>query len=158
MKELFPVLMSGTEQETQDYIRQCREKFKSLRPEEVSAPRGVSDIDKWVDRREIYKKGCPIHVRGALLYNHYLQDRGLTNKYEEIKNGAKLKYAYLRMPNPIKENVIAFPDYLPEELGLDRYIDYDMQFDKAFLDPVVSILDAVGWRPEPTATLEDFFE
>ena len=157
MKELFPVLMSGTEAETQEFIRKCREQFRNLSPEQISAPRGANDIAKWHDRHDLYKKGTPIHVRGALLYNKLVQDHGLHRKYEEIKDGAKLKYTYLRLPNPIKENVISFPDYLPPEFGLEKYIDYDLQFSKAFLDPVESILDAVGWKSEPKSTLEDFF-
>lgn len=157
MKQLFPVLMSGTEKETQDYIRKRREEFNKLRPEQISAPRGANDIAKWVDKREGYKKGCPIHVRGAILYNKMVDETGLGNKYEKIQDGAKLKYSYLKLPNPLKENVIAFPDYLPPEFGLDKYIDRNKQFDKAFLDPIVAILDAIGWESEPKSTLEDFF-
>lgn len=157
MKELFPVLMNGTEEETQRYIRECKKKFKELRPEHLAAPRGANEINKWMDRTLTYKKGCPIHVRGAILYNRMVDDMGVSNKYEKIKEGAKLKYTYLRLPNPLKENVISFPDYLPPEFKLDKYIDYDLQFDKAFLDPVQSILDSVGWKSEPIATLDDFF-
>jgi len=157
MRELFPVLMSGTEEETQAYIRKCKDEFRKLRPDQVAAPRGVTDIDKWVDRQSVYKRGCPIHVRGSILYNNALKSKGLDKRYELIRNGNKMKYTYLRLPNPLKENVISFIDYLPPELGLERYIDYDLQFDKAFLDPVQSILDAIGWKSEPTATLEDFF-
>jgi len=156
MRELFPVLMSGTEAETQAYIRKCKEKFRKLRPDQVAAPRGVTDIDKWVTS-DGYKKGCPIHVRGSILYNKALAEKRLDKKYELIQNGNKMKYTYLRLPNPLKENVISFMDYLPPELGLDKYIDYDLQFDKAFLDPVQSILDSIGWKSEPKATLEDFF-
>lgn len=157
MKELFPVLMKGTESETQRYIQECKKKFRNLRPEHLAAPRGANEIDKWSDRHTLYKKGCPIHVRGAILYNHLVDQLGIANKYDKIKEGAKLKYTYLKLPNPIKENVIAFPDYLPPEFKLEKYIDYDLQFDKAFLDPIQSILDPIGWRSEPTATLEDFF-
>lgn len=157
MRELFPVLMAGKEEEMQDYIRKCKDKFKSLRPEELAAPRGANDIDKWVDRKFVYKKGCPIHVRGAIIYNNMVEELGLQNKYDKIKDGAKLKYTYLRLPNPTKENVISFPDYLPPEFKLEKYIDYDLQFDKAFLDPVQSILDAIGWESEPVATLDEFF-
>lgn len=160
MKELFPILMNGTEQETQRYILDCKEKFKSLRPELLAAPRGANEIVKWQDKTIVYKKGCPIHVRGAILYNHLIDKLDLGNQYEKIKEGTKLKYTYLRLPNPLKENVISFPDYLPPEFNLNKYIDYDLQFNKAFLDPIQSILDAVGWENEPNepkANLDDFF-
>lgn len=157
MKQLFPVLMSGTEAETQSFIEQCREEFKTLRAEAVGAPRGANEIEKWMSRDTIYKKGVPIHVRGAILYNKLLEDKNLQQKYDTIKEGNKLKYTYLKTPNPIRENVIAFPDYLPTEFGLDSYIDYDTQFSKAFLDPVEAILEAIGWKSEPIASLEDFF-
>jgi len=158
MKELFPILMSGTEEETQAYIRKHKNLFKGLRVEEIAAPRGANNLGKWQDRNSIYKKGCPIHVRGALLYNKLITEKNLGDLYEKIPDSAKLKYVYLKMPNPIRENVISFPDYLPSEFGLDRYIDYDKQFDKAFLEPVVSILDAIKWSAEPRASLEAFFE
>jgi hypothetical protein len=91
------------------------------------------------------------------MYNKMLVDLNLTKKYEKIMPGNKVKFTYLKLPNPSRQNVIAFPEYLPTEFGLDKYVDYDKQFDKAFLDPICSILDAISWHPEPIATLEDFF-
>ena len=105
----------------------------------------------------IYKKGTPIHVRGGLLYNKELQDKSLTQKYERIQNGEKIKFIYLRIPNPIKENVISFPQYLPEEFGLHKYINYELQFQKTFLDSIDPILEAIGWNSKEISTLEDFF-
>ena len=156
-KEAFKIIISGNEKQTQDFIQTFKNEFKSLPAESVSFPRGVTNITEWKDRKMIYKKGTPIHVRGSLLYNKYLKEYHLEEKYELVHNGDRIKFCYLKLPNKIRENVIAFPEHLPKELGIDRYIDYDLQFDKTFVEPLKSILDAVGWNVEDQMTLEEFF-
>ena len=157
LKELFKVIMTSSEAEVQQSIEQFKNYFKTLPSDEIAFPRGVSKVKEYKDNNSIYKKGTPIHVRGSLLYNKQLHDLALTKKYAQIQNGDKIKFLYLRTPNPIKENVIAFPDYLPEEFNLRKYIDFELQFQKTFLDPIDPILDAVGWNSKEVASLEDFF-
>jgi DNA polymerase elongation subunit (family B) len=157
IKGALKLMMTGTEDDIITYIDNCRSKFKSLPPEGVSFPRTASDVQKYKSSNSIYMKGTPIHVRGALLFNHLIKDRKLTNKYSLIDNGEKIKFCYLKSPNPIHENVISFIQDFPKELDLTKYVDYDLQFEKSFLDPLKIILDVIGWNVEKTANLEMFF-
>jgi len=156
-KEAFKLIISGTEDETQRFIADFKAQFKNLNPEDVAFPRGVTNITDWHDRKTIFKKSCPIHVRGSLLHNYYLKENKLTNKYELITNGDRIKFVYLKLPNPIRQNVVSFKDVLPKELKLHNYINYDLQFEKTFIEPLNLILNPIGWSAEEQATLEDFF-
>jgi hypothetical protein len=131
------------------------EEFTSLPAEAVSFPRGVSELNKWVDHALTYKKGTPIHVRGAILYNKLAKEKGLM--VEGVKDGTKVKFCYLKTPNPLMENVIAFPQFLPKEFELEQYIDYETQFDKTFKDPLKLVTDAINWNVDKVSTLESFF-
>jgi DNA polymerase elongation subunit (family B) len=157
IKDALKVMMSGTEDEMIDFIDQFRKKFRSLPPEEISFPRTVSDVVKYKGRNAIYEKGTPIHARGSLLFNHHVKRLGLEGKYSLIGNGEKVKFCYLRSPNPIHENVMSFIQDFPREIGIEKYIDYDLQFEKSFLDPLKIILDVIQWNVEKTASLESFF-
>ena len=126
-------------------------------PEDIPIARSVSEVDKYKASSTIYAKWTPIHCRGALLYNHYVKQNKMDHKYSLIQNGEKIKFCYLAKPNPIHENVISFIQDFPMELGLDKYIDYDLQFDKSFLEPLKIILDSIGWSAEKTVNLELFF-
>jgi DNA polymerase elongation subunit (family B) len=157
IKDGLKLMMSGTEDDVIDFIDECRRKFKSLPPEQISFPRTASNVKKYECRNSIYVKGTPIHVRGALLFNYHVKDKKLTNKYSLIQNGEKIKFCYLKEPNPMRENVISFIQDFPKELNLDKYIDYNLQFEKSFVEPLKTILDALGWSVEKTVNLESFF-
>jgi DNA polymerase elongation subunit (family B) len=156
-KQAYKIILNGTESELQKFVSDFYEEFKSLPAESVSFPRGVSDLEKWADRETVYKKGCPIHVRGALVFNKKMRDLGLDRYMEGVKNGSKVKFCYLKKPNTIMENVISFPQFLPKEFELETYIDYEMQFDKTFKEPLKLVSDAINWNLEQTNTLEGFF-
>ena len=157
IKDCLKIMMNGTENEVINFIETARKEFKQLSPEQISFPRSASDIQKYKSSSTIYSKGTPIHVRGALLFNHYIKEAKLTNKYSLIQNGEKVKFIYLKKPNTIHENIISFIQEFPKELNLDKYIDYELQFEKAFLEPLKIILDSIGWNIEKTTSLENFF-
>ena len=157
IKSALKIMMSQTEDDLIDFIEDSRKKFKTLPPEQISFPRSVSDVVKYKSHADIYVKGTPIHCRGALLFNHYIKEYGLTNKYSLIQNGEKIKFCYLKKPNKFHENVISFIQDFPKELGITKYVDYDLQFEKAFLEPMKIIIESVGWSIEKANTLENFF-
>jgi DNA polymerase elongation subunit (family B) len=158
IKDCLKIMMNGTENQVIDFIEKCRTDFRKFSPEEISFPRSVSDVSKYYCVNRIYSKGTPIHARGALLFNYHIKEKNLTQKYSLIQNGEKIKYCYLKKPNPIYENVISFIQDFPKELKLNSYVDYDTQFQKGFLEPLITILTAIGWSSERKTTLESFFE
>ncbi len=157
LKEFIKIILNGTEGEAQTFYKDFKQKFKDADYVDISFPRSANNLKKFYDSTTLFSKGTPIHVRGSLLYNFAIEQLGLKNKYNYIEDGTKIKFCYLKMPNPMKSNVIAVPTVLPPELELAEYIDYDLQFEKAFLQPVENMLKVIGWNPEKRNTLESLF-
>ena len=157
MRNTIKLIVNTDEATVQKYIADFRKEFNTLPPEEISFPRSVNGLRTYSDTSQIYTKGTPIHVKGALLYNYLLKKHGLSKKYPMIQEGEKLKFTYLKQPNVINDTVISYPSRLPTEFGLDMYVDYDVQFNKAFLDPIRIILDCINWQPEEMNSLDAFF-
>ena len=157
IKEAFKVIIEKDQQAVIDFISNFRQEFKTVPVQEIAFPRGVNGLDKYHDDKSIYGLKTPIHVRGSLLYNHTIIQRGLEKKYERIKEGEKIKFIYLKEPNPIRSDVISFLSTIPKEFDLEKYIDYDTQFEKSFLEPLKIVLDCIKWKAEKQTTLEDFF-
>ena len=157
IRDALTVIMNKDEDAAQKFISDFREEFTSLPVEDISFPRGCNNLNKWAHPATLYAKGTPIHVRGALLYNFHNKKNKLKHKYPLIQDGEKIKFVYLKTPNKIGENVISFLGTFPPEFGLDKQVDYDLQFSKSFLEPIKVIMDTIGWKPEKIANLEFLF-
>ena len=157
LKKAFKLIMNGTEQDVIDFIEEFKGKFQKLPAEDVFFPRSVKGLAKYSDAATIYRKSTPIHVKGSLIYNKLLQTKRLTRKYPKIQEGEKIKYAYLTEPNPTGDSVIAVLNTLPKEFGLHEYINYELQFEKSFLNPIKGILGTIGWNYEKGNDLMEFF-
>ena len=157
LKKSYDIVMNGDEQITQKFIADFKKEFFKLEAEKIGKNSGTDDIEKYVVGSS-YGKGCPGHVRGAIIYNNYLKKMGLEKQYNMIRSGDKIKTVYLKLPNPVRENLISFPEVLPKEFGLDEYIDYETQFEKVFLAPTENILKVIGWKPMKIDSILDMFE
>jgi DNA polymerase elongation subunit (family B) len=156
LKESLQVILHGSQQDLHKFVDDFRSDFYKLPVDEIARPSGMNGMNDYRGS-PIYKIKTPIHVRGALLYNHHIKRIGLDKKYPAIRDGDKVKYVYVKKPNPFHEDVIAFAGTLPTELGLDNFIDYDKQFEKVFLDGLKTVIEPLGWTPEVEQNLEEFF-
>ena len=156
IREALKVIMTKDQSALIDFIENFRVHFKKLPPEDIAYPRSCNNLKKYSSTKDIYQKSTPIHVKGALLYNHLLIKNKLV-KYEEIQEGDKIKFIVLKEPNPLREKVISFPSTLPKEFNLHKFVNYDEQFDKSFLEPLRFIVNAINWNFEKQATLDGFF-
>jgi DNA polymerase elongation subunit (family B) len=157
LKEGLRVILDGDKKVLHKFVADYREHFMTLPIEDIAFPRGMNGLNEYADPTSIYKKATPIHVRGALMYNHRLKELKLTDKYQPIRDGEKVKFIYLKEPNPLNENVISFNGTIPKELDLNDYIDYNKQYEKVFLDAISTVLTAINWTAEEQSSLEDFF-
>tara|TARA_A200000159_G_scaffold154194_1_gene166831 strand:+ start:618 stop:3107 length:2490 start_codon:yes stop_codon:yes gene_type:complete len=157
IRDCLTVIMNEDEEAAQEFVSNFKAHFEELPIEDISFPRGCNNLNKWSNPSSVYSKGTPIHVRGALLYNFHNKKNKLTHKYPLIQDGEKIKFVYLKTPNKIGENVISYLNTFPNEFGLDKHVDYELQFNKSFLDPIKVIMDVIGWQPEKVASLEFLF-
>ena len=157
LKKAYSIIINQDNDVLVDFIDKVKEDTKKEDYLNIAFPRGVNGLNKYKSMADIYSKGCPIHVRGALLYNHYLRSNKITHKYPLIQEGEKIKFLYLKTPNPIQENVISFFQNLPPEFNLEKYVDYNLQFEKSFLEPLKNVLECIGWHYEKKVSLLSFF-
>jgi len=157
IKEAIKTIMGKEETDLHKLVSEFKKEFFELEPESIAFPRSCNNLKKYRDSANIFIKGTPIHVKGALIYNYQIHRLGLQQKYPLIQEGDKIKFIKLKEANPFKFDVISYMTTLPDEFKIKPYVDYDIQFQKTFLDPMKFILDAIGWKSEPQASLEAFF-
>lgn len=157
MKEACKIILEKKQEDLIQFVEQTKIEFDKLPFEDIAYPQSVNHIEKYTDDAGHYIKGTQIYARGAIIYNKIIKEKNLIKKYEKIGDGDKIKYCYLKVPNPLGENIISVPFSLPKEFGITEYVDYDTQFDKTFIKPVERITDAVGWSLKKENSLEDFF-
>ena len=153
----YTIIINGSNDDVIDFIDEVREETKKQDYQDIAFPRGCNNLDKYSSRHDIYEKGTPIHVRGALLYNWYLKKHKITHKHALIQEGEKIKFLYLKVPNPIMENTISFMGRIPAEFQIEKYIDHKLQFEKSFYEPLKNVLNCIGWDSEKTISLLSFF-
>jgi len=157
LKEAVSIALTKDEATLRQFVADLEVRWHSLEPEDIAFPRGVNGIKEYASKDNIFRKGTPIHVRGALIYNHLVTSKGLEKKYQLIQEGDKIKFLYLREPNPLGTHVITFAGEVPPEFKIRDYIDYDKMFEKSFLEPLNSLLSCIGWQVKETASLEGLF-
>lgn len=157
LQEAIRLMLTSDEGSLRLFVERCHERFLSLPVQQIAFPRSCNNLDEYADAASIYKKATPIAVKGSLVYNHWIGRKRLQKTYPEIREGDKIKYVYLKEPNPVREHVIAFPTVIPEEFGLDKFVDRETQFEKSFLEPLTKLLDLVGWSMTEKASLESLF-
>ena len=157
IREAIRLIMNKEENDLHNFIADFKQKFTNFEPEQIAFPRSCNNLRKYFSASDIFIKGSPIHIKGSLIYNYHLKDKRLDHKYPSIQEGDKIKFILLKEPNPFKFNVCSYLSTLPREFELKDYINYELQFEKTFLDPMRFILGSIGWHAEPQASLEAFF-
>ena len=161
IKDALKIIMSSDEKTLNTFIQDFHKQFTSVNPEKIAFPRSVNGLKKYMDSGTTFKKGTPMHIKGCLIYNHKIKQNKLIHKYPLIQEGDKIKFLYMKQPNPYSANVISFMSKLPYEFKIKQYIDYDIQFEKVFVDPLVLIVNSINWKIDTTygtqGTLEGFF-
>jgi len=159
LKQAIKIIMDGDEKTLNNFIQDFREEFMTLPPEDIAYPRSCNGVKKFRGSDRLFLKGTPIHVKGAILYNHLIEKNKLSNKYPFIQEGDKIRFIHMKEPNTYQASAFSFITKLPTELDITSKIDYDTQYEKSFLEPLRVITDKLQWalKNDEVGSLEDFF-
>jgi len=147
-------------------ILKFKKEMKTSDIQEIALPTGVRKLTKFKDktpRGAVFtnmRKGTPVHVKAAWIYNDLLKYWGLNN-FEKIKSSEKIKWVYLK-PNTMNVKQIGFKGYDdPSEIMdfIKENIDYDKLFERALEKKIRMFYEALKWDMpvDKINTLERFF-
>jgi hypothetical protein len=158
LKEAIRIIMGGDEEMLNTFIQDFREEFMTLPPEEIAYPRSCNGLKKFRGTDRLFALGAPKHVKGAILYNHLVDENKLGNKYVSIQEGDKVKFVNLK-DNIYQASAFSFMTKIPPELEILSMVDYTSQYEDSFLAPLRVITDKMNWilKNDEVGTLEDFF-
>ena len=161
IKTALKIIINEDVETLNTFIQAFRKTFMNLNPEDIAYPRSCNNLQKYKSESNIWSDGTPMHVKGALVYNYILKRDKLVNKYPLIQEGDKIKFLEVTTPNAYRTNVISFMTRLPKEFDLHNQINYDIMFDKSFVEPLTFILKQIGWNVDRSygtaTTLEHLF-
>ena len=161
IKEAMDIIMNGNEKMLNTFIQDFREEFMTLSPEDISFPRSCNGVQKFTGENSLFASGAPMHVKGAILYNHLIRGKKLEGKYPLIQEGDKIRFLNMKQPNIYQSSAFSFMTSFPKELDIIDRIDYDVQFTKSFVEPLRFITEKMSWLIDSSygtqGTLEDFF-
>lgn len=157
MLEGYRIAMEGTEDQIQTFCSEKKKEFLNLPIEKIATPSGVNGIERYIDDDTLYKKGSPKHVKAAIWHNKLVSQFSLLGT-PMIKSGDKILYVELKNNNPYSGcECIAFQGKLPLDFKLDRYVDYESNWEKNFISPMGNLLNSIGWSATKQATVLDWF-
>lgn len=169
-KIMSNILISILKQENKDVIDNMilsfRGEMDSLPFKDVAKNTSVQKIKEYDNKKEKgfknFEKGCPAHVKASISYNRWLRINKLDNIYEPIRNGDKIKWAYLKN-NPLGVPTMALKGFNdPQDLidFVSKYVNYDALFESELKKKVQAFYDALSWGMIPTEvnqTVNKFF-
>lgn len=156
LKETYKIALYKTIEDVQEKVLEVEGVFRSMAIHDIATVILLSDLEKYSNENGTAIKGATKQAKAALNYNKLKKIHKLNGL--DIQSGDKLLYVNLVKNNPFGIDVIGFPEYLPEEFGLDKYIDYNSIFSKNFLDPLTNFLVAIGETPKKQASAMSLFD
>jgi len=159
----YPRSVNGIEKFSDNAISRKRtiDKKEERENKKRKEPTIFGQLDGTTVAYGLFASGAPIHVKGAILYNHLIEKKNLSSKFPYIQEGEKIRFVHMQEPNIYQSSAFSFVTKLPRELDIIDKIDYDTQYEKSFVEPLRFISEKIGWRIDNSygtqGSLEDFF-